>query len=264
MKFSIFLIMFLLPFGNYLTGQEKSIPLENSIFQYGGIVRFDTTKKIILLTFTGGEYREGTGVVRNCLKTQNILANFFFTGDFYRERSNRKVIRQLKKDGHYLGPHSDKHLLYADWTRRDSLLVNSVEFSQDLLSNYDAMEEFGIHREDASFFMPPFEWYNDSISIWTKKLGFKLVNYTQGTRSNADYTTPDMDVRYVDSETIMQSILHFERESGLNGFILLLHVGTDPGRTDKFYSRLDELISELRRRGYRFLSLKSVDLNSSS
>lgn len=206
---------------------------------------------------------EGAETVRNTLKTQNVLANFFFTGDFYREKSNRKVIRQLGRDGHYLGPHSDKHLLYADWIHRDSLLVSWWEFSQDLLNNYDAMREFGIRREQASFFMPPYEWYNDSISAWTNKLGLQLVNYTPGTRSNADYTTPDMGSRYVDSETIMQSIFNHERASkiGLNGFILLLHVGTDAKRTDKFYDRLNELITELKQQGYQFLSLRSVQGN---
>jgi peptidoglycan/xylan/chitin deacetylase (PgdA/CDA1 family) len=243
-----------------ISGQEQLIQIENSIVQYGGIVRFDTTRKVLFLTFTGGDYGEGTEIVRNSLKTQNISANFFFTGDFYRDKSNRKVIRQLVRDGHYLGPHSDKHLLYADWTDRDSLLVSSGEFSQDLLSNYDAMKEFGIRREDALFFMPPYEWYNDSISAWTKKLGLQLVNYTPGTRSNADYTTPDMGSRYVDSETVMQSIFNYERvsKSGLNGFILLLHVGTDAKRSDKFYYRLNELIINLKQRGYQFLSFRSV------
>ena len=122
------------------------------------------------------------------------------------------------------------------------------------------MRVFGLFPKNADFFMPPYEWYNDSISVWTRKLGLKLVNYTSGTRSNADYTTPDMGLGYVDSETIMQSIFDFERESksGLNGFVLLLHVGTDPNRTDKLYNRLDELVIQLKQRGYQFLSFKSV------
>jgi hypothetical protein len=40
--------------------------------------------------------------------------------------------------------------------------------------------------------------------------------------------------------------------TGLNGFYLLLHIGTHPDRNDKFYYRLEELIGELRKRGYRF------------
>jgi len=41
----------------------------------------------------------------------------------------------------------------------------------------------------------------------------------------------------------------------LNGFILLVHFGTDERRTDKLYNRLDEIITELKRRGYSFTLL---------
>ena len=45
-------------------------------------------------------------------------------------------------------------------------------------------------------------------------------------------------------ETIYNSIIDYERSkpAGLNGFILLMHIGAGPGRTDKFYTRLPKLI----------------------
>ena len=43
--------------------------------------------------------------------------------------------------------------------------------------------------------------------------------------------------------------------NGLNGFILLTHPGTDPRRPDKFYKKLDELITILQNRNYRFTLL---------
>jgi hypothetical protein len=46
------------------------------------------------------------------------------------------------------------------------------------------------------------------------------------------------------------------KPNGLNGFLLLTHVGTDARRTDKFYQRLDELITTLKKRGYRFTLLQ--------
>jgi len=44
----------------------------------------------------------------------------------------------------------------------------------------------------------------------------------------------------------------------LNGFILLMHFGTDAKRTDKFYNRLDELITTLKKSGYKFTSIDQV------
>ena len=61
-----------------------------------------------------------------------IKASFFLTGDFCRNKSNREIIEKLKTDGHYIGPHSDKHLLYCSWEKRDSLLVTKKEFLSDL------------------------------------------------------------------------------------------------------------------------------------
>ena len=42
------------------------------------------------------------------------------------------------------------------------------------------------------------------------------------------------------------------QDSGLNGFILLSHIGTVPERSDKFYLYLEDLITELKSSGYRF------------
>ena len=166
-------------------------------------------------------------------------------------------IQQLKKDGHYLGAHSDKHLLYADWTKRDSLLVTKQQFKEDLLQNYAEMKRFGINQLNTTFFLPPYEWYNDSIAAWTKELDLQLINYSTGTRSAADYTWPELP-NYQSSEAIYQSIFSYEQSkpAGLNGFLLLLHIGTDSRRKDKFYDRLTQLIQQLKAKGYQF---KTVD-----
>jgi endoglucanase len=148
-------------------------------------------------------------------------------------------------------------LLYADWNKRDSLLVSKQQFKKDLLQNYAEMNRFGISKTKATFFLPPYEWYNDSIATWTKQLGLHLINYSPGTRSAADYTWPGLP-NYQSSEAIYQSILNYEqtKPAGLNGFILLLHIGTDPKRSDKFYHLLPQLIQQIKTKDYE---LKQID-----
>ena len=228
--------------------------LKNCERTLGGITRMDSTKKVIYLAFTAHEFAEGGTLVRETLKKQKVKASFFFTGDFYRNPAFAGFIKQLKSEGHYLGGHSDKHLLYASWEKRDSLLVTKEDFQADLQANYRAMERCGTARAAAPYFMPPFEWYNQSVSDWSRAAGLTLVNFTPGTSSSADYTTPDMGGRYLSSDSIYARILGFESHArlGLNGFILLTHIGTDPARTDKFYRKLEGLITELKRRGYKF------------
>ncbi|MFZ2053062.1 MAG: polysaccharide deacetylase family protein [Candidatus Aminicenantales bacterium] len=229
------------------------------VLDQGGIVRGDVSEKKIALVFTGHEFADGGGLISDVLKRKKARASFFFTGDFYREEANAALIKSLREDGHYLGPHSDRHLLYCSWENREQLLVTKEEFSDDILRNYQAMEAFSVSKEGTPFFIPPYEWYNKDIVNWAKDLGLILCNFTAGTLSNADYTTPDMS-NYQSSSRIYQSI--FDREKtdphGLNGFILLVHIGTHPDREDKFYRRLEELLSGLQARGYRFVGIDDL------
>jgi peptidoglycan/xylan/chitin deacetylase (PgdA/CDA1 family) len=230
------------------------------IDKYGAIIRGDTARKEIALVFTGDEFADGGEVIKSTLSNHKIKASFFLTGNFYSNEGFTSLIRSLKRYGHYLGAHSDKHLLYAPWSNRDSLLVTKQQFDTDLQRNYERMKKFGISLQDALWFLPPFEWYNAEIVKWTTASGLRLVNLTPGTRSTADYTYPEMGKSYRSSEEIYQSIIQCEQKDpqGLNGFILLIHIGTDPRRTDKFYLRLDDLLSELQSKGYRFVRIDEL------
>jgi peptidoglycan/xylan/chitin deacetylase (PgdA/CDA1 family) len=212
------------------------------------------------LVSTGDGFADGGKYIAKVLKEENIHGSFFLTGNFYRNRKFKKIIKELKRNGNYLGSHSDKHLLYCDWEKRDSLLVTKQEFTEDLQNAYKELNKWNIEKNEAHYFLPPYEWYNDSIAKWTNEMGLQLVNFTPGTRSNADYTYPEMGNKYVSSDSVFNSIIHYEMRSsnGLNGFILLVHLGTDPRRTDKFYKRLPELINELKERGYHFVRIDEL------
>lgn len=241
---------------------EPGIPDNPCLYfecESGAIVRGDTGEKKLALVFTGDEFADGGEHILSVLNNQQIPGSFFLTGNFYRNPEFEQLIHSLLLEGHYLGAHSDQHLLYCDWENRDSLLVTKEEFIHDLENNYNVMNRFDISKEKVPYFLPPYEWYNDTISSWTKSLGLQLINYTPGTMSHADYTTPDMP-DYKSSKVIYRSIVDLERESteGLNGFILLSHIGTTPERTDKFYDHLDDLITELKIRGYQFQKINEL------
>ena len=136
------------------------------------------------------------------------------------------------------------------------MLVTKQRFIDDLRESYIELKKSGVAKSDARYFLPPYEWYNDSIAAWTKEFGLQLINFTPGTRSNADYTYPALK-NYQSSDIIYKSVVGYEQNnsSGLNGFILLVHIGTDPARTDKFYNRLTELIRHLKRKNYSFQTI---------
>ncbi len=233
---------------------------KNETDSEGAIVRGNVFRKEIALVFTGDQYADGGEIIRKILEENKVKAGFFLTGNFYSNSEFKPMIAGFKLDGHYLGAHSDKHLLYADWTKRDSLLVTEAEFKLDLQNNYQKMRPFGIEKQDAPYFLPPYEWYNSAIAQWTKESGLQLINYTQGTLSTADYTFPEMSEKYRSSNEIYKSIMNYESESphGLNGFVLLIHIGADPRRTDKFYNKLDRLLNELKTKGYVFVRVDKL------
>jgi peptidoglycan/xylan/chitin deacetylase (PgdA/CDA1 family) len=237
---------------------ETAAPV-NFTYHRGGIIRGDTTEKNIAIVFTGDEFTDGVPIITRTLEKEKIRASFFFTRRPFEDPDNETWIKRLIKGGHFLGNHSFEHRLCCDWTKRDSLLLTKNEFVSDLLGLDPVLDKLGIAASANKYFLPPYEWYNDSISIWTNEYGRRVVNFTPGTLSTADYTTPGMK-NYRSSEVIYNSIIEYEQKAGsaLNGFILLLHVGTDPERTDKFYNRLPELIRYLKRKGYSFKTIEEL------
>ena len=161
-------------------------------------------------------------------------------------------MKRAIADGHYVGPHSDKHLLYASWDERDKSLVTEQEFAADLNRNLAELRAIGALRgAGPTLFIPPYEQFNRDQVDWAGKINVTLINFTPGSGSNRDYA-PEGDAHFVSSRQIYDDILAYEKTNphGLNGYILLLHLGS--GRKDPFHPRLGALCDELRNRGYQF------------
>ncbi|MFA6617924.1 MAG: glycoside hydrolase family 9 protein [Candidatus Neomarinimicrobiota bacterium] len=243
----------------YLASLDNADPLsKNTVDDQGAVIRGPQKEKHIALVFTGHDQGDGGQIIADTLKAHDVKASFFFTGDFYRNTKFKAFIKQLVADGHYMGAHSDKHLLYNKWDKNRTLNVSEEEFKSDLEANYVEMEKYGITKDRATYFIPPYEWYNKDITLWAYQEGITLFNFTPGTLSNADYTTPDMGDRYHGNDEIYQSIVSYEENNGMNGFILLIHIGSDQKRTEKFYHELDELMNELSDKGYEFVKIDEL------
>lgn len=222
------------------------INAQQLIDQEGAVIRSDTLEANIYLCFTGHDYVDGFTHVLRVLEKHRIHGSFFLTGDFVRNHGD--LAERIADAGHFIGAHSDKHLLYCAWENRDSLLHSPQEISQDIADNLKVLKGLGI---SPSYFMPPYEWYNEEVVEIAEQLGQVTVNFSPGTRSNADYTTPDLPY-YIGSKEILASIYEYEESEGMNGFHLLIHPGVSPKRKDKLYLHLDDLIIWLKERDYQF------------
>jgi peptidoglycan/xylan/chitin deacetylase (PgdA/CDA1 family) len=235
----------------YLLAAKQGETQRAFTVEHGAITRGDSNEKNLALVFTGDEYFEGLPAITKTLKQHGIKAGFFLTGRLYENKKALNAIRKLITDGHYLGPHSDKHLRYNDWNNRDSLLVTKDSMIKDLENNYRKMVDLGIQHED-KFFIPPYEWWNNTIADWCNETGVQVISFTRGIPTNADYTYPEMGKTYRSSDTILTKLFEKESDIGINGAIILVHIGTDPRRKDKLYDRLPALIGKLKEKGYQF------------
>jgi peptidoglycan/xylan/chitin deacetylase (PgdA/CDA1 family) len=222
----------------------------------GGIVRGPRHAKQIALVFTGHEFAEGAPTILDELKTHQAKAAFFLTGHFLAANAFTNLVQRMIGEGHQLGPHSDGHLLYCSWGAERRTLVSHEQFRADLGANLDKLETAGVARKQVRYLLPPYEHYNQQIVAWAEEQQLRLINYSPGTRSAADYTG-EADKNFVSSQAIFDSIVAKERQDpdGLNGFVLLLHLGAGPGRADKFHLRFGELLDYLAGKGYRFVRL---------
>lgn len=223
----------------------------------GAIVRGPVETKRIALVFTGHEFAEGASIILDALARRGAPASFFLTGAFLDNPSLAPIVRRIVAEGHYLGPHSDQHLLLCDWSPSKARLVSREVFVADLETNRRKMARFT--SAPVRWFLPPYEHYDAEIARWTEALGLRLVNFTSGTRSAADYTG-EAARNFVASEAIARSILDREQSDphGLNGFLLLLHLGAGPERADKMHLKFAALLEELSVRGYRFVRLDAL------
>ncbi|WP_114790548.1 glycoside hydrolase family 9 protein [Niabella yanshanensis] len=236
----------------YLSSLQDNRNLKEVRDAEGAVIKLNPDKKKIYFLFSAHEFGEGGTRILDALKANGVKGSFFLTGDFIRNKVFKNIVHRIVREGHYLGSHSDRHLLYADWNKRDSLLVTRDSFQCDLDRSLLELKKVGAGK--GRWYLPPYEWYNKETVRWCKTNGLEVINFTPGTGTNADYTWPDL-FNYRSSDSIQRKLWEREQQQGLNGNMILVHLGTDPRRKDKLYNHLTEMIIYLKKMGYSIARL---------
>src|SRR3954471_14096125 len=164
-----------------LLGSEFCTALADELVRdkYDAIIRGDVNAKKLALIFTGDEFGESTEPILDVLKQRKIKAGLFVTGNFLRQDKLRPLLKRAIAEGHYVGPHSDGHPLYASWDERDRTLVTEAFFKKDLEKNIAGLVAIGsLKRDQPVFFIPPYEHYNGDQVRWSRRLNITLFNLT--------------------------------------------------------------------------------------
>lgn len=238
-----------------LAARGMGVPDPTFKLDAGGIRRGRDDRRQLSLIFTADEHVEGAEVILQTLESRGVQAAFFLTGRALAAPGMHDWVRRAVSGGHYLGPHSHAHLLYAAWENRQQSLLEKRRLQADLYCNLSELRDLGVKLTTPIYFVPPFEWYNADHANWAAELGCQIISFTPGSGSHRDFA-PEGHEAFVSSRALLKDILTFESHAGLKGHLLLLHLGS--ARQDKLYPHLSELIDELQERQYSIVRLDTL------
>lgn len=226
-------------------------PVHDVYDRTGTMVRHDTLRPVIWLIFSADSTFEGAPAALDALDKRGLKANFFFTGNFLRDSANSAIIHRIVDGGHYVSGHSNGHILYADWDNRN-VLVDPDSTLKDMRANMAELRRYGVNTDSVTWLVPPYEWIaEEQVKTLADSMGLIAINPTPGIQTFRDYTVPQ-DKAYRDSESLLKQLYEFERERTLNGAFLIIHLGTDSARHDKFHRFLPSIVDSLTTLGYSF------------
>lgn len=188
-------------------------------------------KKKIFLTFDCGYENGFTPKILDVLKKQKIVAAFFLTKPFIRE--GRELVRRMKKEGHIVGNHTVHHKSMPTLSDRDN--------KQEIIDCAEYCKEATGYEMD-HFIRPPMGEYNEKTLKLTKSMGYKTIFWSMA------YV--DFDVNKQPGKQYV--VEHFKKYTH-NGAIPLMHNVSQSNA-----EALDEVITNLKKEGYQFESLKKL------
>ena len=188
-------------------------------------------KKKIFLTFDCGYENGFTPKILDVLRKQKIMADFFVTNPLIRE--GRELVRRMKKEGHIVGNHTVHHKSMPTLSDRDN--------KQEIIDCAEYCKEATGYEMD-HFIRPPMGEYNEKTLKLTKSMGYKTIFWSMA------YV--DFDVNKQPGKQYV--VEHFKKYTH-NGAIPLMHNVSQSNA-----EALDEVITNLKKEGYQFESLKKL------
>ncbi len=201
------------------------------------IRRADTTEKIVALTFDAGSDRGFAAEILDTLKANGIHATFGMTGVWAEQ--NPDLVRRMVDEGHQLVNHTYDH---ASWTGYSTGKppLSSAERANELAKTEAVVEQIAGY-DMRPYFRPPYGDYDDSV------LADLLAN---GYTVNVMWTVDSLGWNGLSAPEIVRRVI----DGTVPGAIHLFHVGAASADAEA----LPEIISQLRDRGYRFVTIEQM------
>jgi peptidoglycan/xylan/chitin deacetylase (PgdA/CDA1 family) len=196
-----------------------------------------TARHVVALTFDAGANDAGVPSILRTLLRFHVAATFFMTGQF--ARTYPAVAREIAADGFRIGNHTMTHPYL---TRMSGAAVRW----QILVAARVITKVTGANP--APLFRFPYGDENARLIAIANRLGYVTVSWTVDTLGWQG-ASAGITVAQVASRVL----------AGLRpGEIVLMHVGSSPDGSTLDAHALPRVISELRARGYSFVTLNAL------
>jgi peptidoglycan-N-acetylglucosamine deacetylase len=194
------------------------------------IMRVDTPKKLVALTFDDGPNPPFTDSILNILSRKHINATFFVIGK--NAAAHTAVLKRMADNGNEIGNHS--------WSHEDLIFRSPSYVKQEIEKNDSIIRNIGYNHE--IYFRAPH--------------GRKLL-LLPWILSNMHKTHILFDVVPIDWEQhLIETMLNRVKTAAGPGSIILLHDGGgDRSTTVKL---TESIIDTLKRRGFEFVTVSKL------
>lgn len=193
-------------------------------------------QRLVALTFDDGPSRY-TSQILDTLDRYNVKATFFAIG--YNVDRYPGVARRIVQEGHALENHTYSHPLLAPMEPPAQIRAQIERASASIEK---------ATGETPTLFRPPHGWRSPWMSSELKKDNFTIVTWT---------VSPDDWRQDISAATVAKRVLYKTQ----SGSIILLHDGLETKETfrkDQTIDALPTIITELKNRGYHFVTVPEL------
>ncbi|MBE9125115.1 polysaccharide deacetylase family protein [Coleofasciculus sp. LEGE 07092] len=193
-------------------------------------VKLKDDSKTIALTFDDGPWSSATPQILDILKENNIKATFFLVGKHVQRYP--QITKQIVTEGHAIGNHSWSHQYHQYSTAAADRELNNTAALVHKLT--------GVKT---TLFRPPAGILNNGLVAYAHQQKYAAIMWSADSK--------DWSIRSTE-KGLIDNVLTAVKPGG----IVLLHDGG--GNRSKTVQALPKLISELKKRGYQFVTVPEL------
>jgi peptidoglycan/xylan/chitin deacetylase (PgdA/CDA1 family) len=226
-----------------------------------------TDINLFALTFDGGSSANAAADILDTLASRGVKSTVFLTGAFIKRYP--QIVTRIAAEGHELGNHTMNHphlTTYAEnRTQTTRPGVTRALIVSELTAPEKLLFENAGHLRFAPLWRAPFGEYNQEICEWAFSAGYIHIGWRQGgswrvNLDSNDWVVNESSQAYKTPQEVFDKIVTIaETPGGLNGGIILMHLGTDrTKRSEQVHRILGRLIDTLRRMGYKPVTVSTL------